>query len=95
MTVCVKALRQLIGLAFLVWSVFAGGALLRWLVFGERNGWIYDLAQIVLGGGVAALLCFIWRRIATEDREHIVGTLAKWALAITVALTIKIYWPGN
>lgn len=90
--VCVKALRQLVGLAFLVWSVLAGGALLRWLIFGGRNGFLHDLAQFVLGGFVAALLWFIWQRIANEDREHIVRTLAKWVLAIAVALTIKILW---
>lgn len=93
--VCLQALRQLVGIAFLVWSILAGGALLRWLLFGERNGGAYDLAQAVLGGLVAVLLWFIWRHIAQEDREHIVRTLAQWALAIALALSIKIYWPGN
>ncbi len=90
---CIKGLRQFIGLAFLVWSVFAGGALLRWQIFGNRNGWAYDLAQAILGCFVAVLLWFTWQRIARDDRDYIVGTLAKWALAIAVALTIKIYWP--
>ena len=92
---CLKVMRQLVGIAFLVWSVFAGGALLRWLIFAERDGWIYDGAQIALGGVVAALLCFIWLRIAKEDRDYIVTTITRWVLAIALALAIKIYWPEH
>lgn len=90
-----KVMRQLVGIAFLVWSVFSGGALLRWLIFDERDGWIYDFAQIALGGVVAALLCFIWLRIAKEDRDYVVMTITRWALAIALALAIKIYWPEH
>lgn len=81
-----KGLRRLIGIAILIWSAAAGGGLLRWLFFGERDGWGYDAAQVLLGCLVAGALWFVWWRIGEEDRDYVVATLTRWALVIAIAV---------
>lgn len=87
----VAALNRLIGILFLIWSFFAGGYLLRFLLLGEATGLWYDVFGYVIGALTVIVLVLLWRKIADDDRAYIVKTLWVIVLAIAVNSLIHIY----
>jgi hypothetical protein len=84
------ALNRLIGILFLIWSFFAGGYLLRYLLLGNSQGIWHDVFGHVLGVLTVIVLIVIWRKIAETDRAYIVKVL--WGLALIVSIKLWLNW---